>query len=465
MPLFRNYDQPNQLNPRMHIPQALSSKRQYPKAVKELCAQGSETRLPNFPSHCPRCKQVGMFTPRLCYKLGIAGAWALVNRVHIPVQWGPPEKLLERIEKARTEHQQQNNRSSRRRRGRHVAVVAHEPELDNAALERDNTALERDNAALESVGEDDREYSPVPYMDARCPAHDGPPRSFVFDPDKIVCFEAVIWYKSNTAPLKIKLDVPMSFFPRAMCYEFFQWPPGVPMPNRGRIEWWSDSIMQWWRIDHANEFNVCGWDRYVLLRLPGVICMDFARELANMERAKERFAFPRTPVSEALAERVPGYIWAAIWNEDDNGPEMCLLEQTTPGRVIVEHTEAFRKENTGLEGAPYLCYWDKAEKRWYKLERYEPIVVDEDDTLIMLRRPDAKRIRALGDAVLTLEALQNAALAPVVDEPGNEAEGVENDDRRDRGGEEVGRAPGLRSRQYPVICEGGKEVIDLTGDE
>ena len=93
---------------------------------------------------------------------------------------------------------------------------------------------------------------------------------------------------------------------------------------------------------------------------------------------------------------------------------MCILELATPGRVIVEHTEAFRKENTGLEGAPYLCYWDKAEKRWYKLERYEPIVIDDGDAFIMLRRPDAKYIRALGDAVLTLEGLQNVAAAPMV---------------------------------------------------
>ena len=78
MALFRNYDQPSQLNPQMHIPQAVSSKRRYPEAVKKLCAEGSEGRMPNFPSRCPRCKQVAMFTPRLCYKLGIAGAWALV---------------------------------------------------------------------------------------------------------------------------------------------------------------------------------------------------------------------------------------------------------------------------------------------------------------------------------------------------------------------------------------------------
>ena len=78
--------------------------------------------------------------------------------------------------------------------------------------------------------------------------------------------------------------------------------------------------MHWWRVDEA--FYVDIEDRYLLVKLPGVrYCADFARELANMERAMERFAFPRLPVSEALAEAVPGHIWAAIWNEV--GPLIC----------------------------------------------------------------------------------------------------------------------------------------------
>ena len=71
--------------------------------------------------------------------------------------------------------------------------------------------------------------------------------------------------------------------------------------------------MHWWTVDEP--FYVDTEDRYVLVKLPGVYCTNFARELANMEHAMERFAFPRLPVSEALAESVPGHIWAAVWNE------------------------------------------------------------------------------------------------------------------------------------------------------
>lgn len=69
----------------------------------------------------------------------------------------------------------------------------------------------------------------------------------------------------------------------------------------------------------------------------------------------------------------------------------------------MEETEAFIAGVTGLEGAPFLCYWSAAECRWNASPRYAPIEIDTSAPLVLLRRPDVFNLHGVGDALMVLE--------------------------------------------------------------
>ena len=66
------------------------------------------------------------------------------QRVHVPVQWGPSEELLGRIEQARAE-ETQHNRTATRRRGRQREQAGGELQAAHDASDDQVNVLELDN--------------------------------------------------------------------------------------------------------------------------------------------------------------------------------------------------------------------------------------------------------------------------------------------------------------------------------
>ena len=86
MPPRRDYFRPGEAGARavMHVrgqPQDV-----YPDSVKVLCRKDAASRMPVAPYACPQCGRRTKFFARLCYMIGVAGAYVFVvsTRISLP---------------------------------------------------------------------------------------------------------------------------------------------------------------------------------------------------------------------------------------------------------------------------------------------------------------------------------------------------------------------------------------------
>ncbi|KAI0354109.1 hypothetical protein OH77DRAFT_1522033 [Trametes cingulata] len=85
----------------------------YSPELRRLCEEGMDTRKPDMPTTCPRCREDHTFTEFKTYKAGLAGTWGYechgCGDVHWPRQRGPPRAQLKKIAKQRAIDERRGN--------------------------------------------------------------------------------------------------------------------------------------------------------------------------------------------------------------------------------------------------------------------------------------------------------------------------------------------------------------------
>ncbi|KAL1944408.1 hypothetical protein VTO73DRAFT_2838 [Trametes versicolor] len=222
----------------------------------------------------------------------------------------------------------------------------------------------------------------------------------------------VVWYKAGTAPIRRQLAVlKRQSCPHFRVSELTSLPSIVALE---KLEKWDRVMVQW--MDFGRYEEVIDLDDDVhtyFVRVRGLVCAGFGRELDVSERAEERFGYPRQAVSQSIIGPKEGYMWVALWNENDCGAETYRFK-TPHAPFIMEETEAFIAGVTGLEGAPFLCYWSAAECRWNASPRFAPMEIDTSAPLVLLRRPDVFNLHGVGDTLMVLEG-EKGCKGPVLE--------------------------------------------------
>lgn len=91
-----------------------------------------------------------------------------------------------------------------------------------------------------------------------------------------------------------------------------------------KLEKWDRVMVQWMDFGRYEEMIDLDDDVHTyFVRVRGLVCAGFGRELDVSERAEERFGYPRQAVSESIIGPKEGYMWVALWNEVriGTGPE------------------------------------------------------------------------------------------------------------------------------------------------
>lgn len=128
--------------------------------------------------------------------------------------------------------------------------------------------------------------------------------------------------QAGTAPIRRQLAVlKRQSCPHFRVSELTSLPSIVALE---KLEKWDRVMVQWMDFGRYEEMIDLDDDVHTyFVRVRGLVCAGFGRELDVSERAEERFGYPRQAVSESIIGPKEGYMWVALWNEVriGTGPE------------------------------------------------------------------------------------------------------------------------------------------------
>ncbi|KAI0644657.1 hypothetical protein C8Q79DRAFT_927754 [Trametes meyenii] len=362
----------------------------FSEALKILCYEGSEQRVPDAPEVCPRCSQPTNFLLQLSFKRGYAGAYALVclrkecKLAHYPTQVGPPDDLLERIEAQRDKDEAGALRSRVVARREQVARTRAAQQV-REQLERDPHHQRRMLMGLQRLAGGSHE--------------DG---STATDVHRIISL--VLWFSATELPLVWAVVLKNGRF--GLHIADHPWIVQACKPTNILVfENWLFDMGQWQAIPWiTSKVDVpAGIDR-IFLRVMGMSCVGFGEELQRFEGRNYMFTQPALRPSTELpiaGTAPPDTVWYAIWTKSNEGPKMWSTRRRRDGKLVgVNWSGGTSGLHNSLNGN--VCYWKEDDGKWQGYEEGQEATAPTG-SMVLLRLLDAVCLRGLGDVLNYLD--------------------------------------------------------------
>ncbi|KAI1787173.1 hypothetical protein LXA43DRAFT_1098475 [Ganoderma leucocontextum] len=460
MRLYRAYPQPD--NPAAYRPLELDvpeDEVKYTKQLKTACLLAAGPQ-PEAPRICPRCGQPTTFDSRLCYKYGIAGAWNMFCRacrkVHIPMQVGPSEEDLEKIEsirdrdrqalrarkteqaRVRADKQATKDKKARERAAKAAAKThkARDGELPNTERDRPRVAdrANSKNAVSRELCPPATYEKPRPLgmisnamtiADAKRreepPSHAGQVsarRTTVnhagnarphgedamsisneaFDPEPRTVL-LLLWVKFDQDPFMERVAVPLG----SDGIFLYHYPQVRAIPAPTEFERWVIRSNVWslvpWEI---SPIEVGDEDDVIFVRVMGIRCRGFGLHLHDYQLKRGQALTRDLSIARAIYEPPERHRWILVWTQNNARPDIFLFNAA----LMDDEQEGAPLPRPWLDllrDASFFLVWHETHTRWVGVLRGESPGVPDDAPIVLLAHPGVENLLGSGEAIAWFE--------------------------------------------------------------
>ncbi|TFK87316.1 hypothetical protein K466DRAFT_599596 [Polyporus arcularius HHB13444] len=397
MAFLRSYDRPGEPRAIFRIPNFIRPSVKYSPELKAIACEGFHERVPVWPDECPRCHaHIPVFTIQCGFKAGIAGAAIFICNVcrkpHIPVQTGPSEEQLSRIEAQR----RFDNEQERLRKAANAVVV--------------HSKKDRKRGGIPGY------LSKAAQLLFRNPMSDGkggivegdrPGGVVKTDKSELTTPLDIYFFRQSGEPPLMITDF-MRKDGRVQLIDYHWFAPICEGIRLSVFERWDLDQHRWILVPFSSSIMIALDNNNVhmlFLRVYGVSC-ELGPWLSLRDEAQGHALPPELSVSWRILEEVRGNFWLVAWTKDDEPPHIQSL-----ARREYKHGTSVQIKDL-FDGAGVL-YYAEEDSSW---QPFPPpagswLRIPPRANAVLLRRVGLTRLRGFGDAMYALERLARGRAA------------------------------------------------------